>query len=423
MTIAHVFSIIIAILAFAPLLMFIVFFHEYGHFSVARMLGIRVDTFSIGFGKPLVSWMDKKGTEWRIATIPLGGYVKFFGDLNAASQPNTEALGEPNDGDEPSKPVTTQFPSGNRDELARGMTAEERKVCFHFKPVWARALVVAAGPFANFLLSIVIFASLFMLLGRNVAAPVVGAVQPDSAAEEAGFIAGDRILSVNGRAVAEFGDIQNVVMLSTGEALAIEIDRQGERLMLTATPRRTEIEDGFGNKQSTGLLGIRADGTFTSIRYGPIGAVQQATKSVWNVISTTVRFIGRLIVGKESADMLGGPVKMAKYAGQAASSGFDERLPQETSFPERLRISLTTMITLAAFMSVSIGFLNLLPIPVLDGGHLVYYAIEGVFGKPLGPRVQAIGYQIGLVLLVSFMLFVTWNDISGLITSSFTSNG
>ncbi len=423
MSIAQLIIVPISIVSFLLLLSFIVFFHEFGHFSVARMLGVRVDTFSIGFGKPLLKWMDRKGTEWRISMIPLGGYVKFFGDLNAASQPDPTLQDDSLDDEAAQKPVTTQFPTGDAQALAAGMTEEERSVCFHFKPVWARAMVVAAGPLANFVLAIAIFASLMMFFGRAVVAPVIGNVTPDSAAAAAGLLAGDRIVEVNNKQINDFYDVRSIVQLATGDSLTIKVDRDGELVSVVAVPRREEIEDAFGNKVKMGLLGISSNGEVEFKKFGPLEAVGASVKEVVRIISTTFRFIGRLVQGKESAEQLGGPVKMAKYAGQAASLGFGDRISDEASFGDRLRISLVNWINLAAFISVSIGFLNLLPIPVLDGGHLVYYGYEAVAGRPVGPRVQMIGYQIGLLLLVSFMVFVTWNDISGLLASTFSSKG
>lgn len=406
----------VSIIAFAVLLMFIVFFHEFGHFSMARLLGVRVDVFSIGFGKPFARWVDRKGTEWRIAMIPLGGYVKFFGDANAASMPD-KALEREDTQDAKRSPGTTQFPSA-RDPHASGMSAEERKVCFHFKPVWARALVVLAGPMANFILAIAIFAGLLSVFGRNIVPPVAAEITSGSAAELAGFQVDDRIVEINGRKIARFRDVQGFVQLSTGDQMTVVVERNGKRVTLTPTPIRQEITDAFGNTESVGMLGFAArPDAYEFKRYGPIAAVGEGAKEVRRIITTTVRFLGRLVQGKESTKLLGGPVKMAKYAGQAASSGFVDGREAEVAFGDRLKISLTNFINLSAFISVSIGFLNLLPIPVLDGGHLVYYAFEAIAGKPLDPRIQAAGFQIGLVILFSFMIFVTWNDVSGLVSS------
>lgn len=427
MTLDQLIIVPISIIAFLVLLTFIVFFHEFGHFSIARLLGVKVDTFSIGFGKPLLRWVDRKGTEWRIASLPFGGYVKFFGDLNAASQPDPQQIGEEDQEqaeEEAPKPVTTQFPTADKAALAGRLSEEERKVCFHFKPVWVRAAVVAAGPMANFILAIAIFAGLFMTFGKSTTLPIVGRVEVGTAAEEAGIQVGDRILSIDGRKVNYFQDIGPIIQLSSGEEIPITVERAGEEVTLTATPRRTERDDGLGNKQKTGFLGVgsqRGTGTFKRLSF--VEAVPEATKRVASIIGSTLRFFRRLLVGKEAVDQLGGPVKMAKFAGQAATLGFSDLVPENIPFWERFRISLGTFINLAAVISVSIGFLNLLPIPVLDGGHLVYYGYEAVVGRPMGARIQAIGYQIGLVVLLSFMVFVTWNDVSGLLVSIFSSNG
>ncbi len=402
----------ITIVAFLVLLTIIVFFHEYGHFSVARMLGVRVDVFSIGFGKPLLRWTDKKGTEWRIASLPLGGYVKFFGDLNAASQAPAEAAGG-------GKPMTTQFPRpGQEDDIGSGMTEEERKVCFHFKPVWARAAVVAAGPFANFILAVAIFAVLFMSIGRTIVEPTIGAVSEASAAETAGFEVGDKIVSVDGRRIEQFSELYDLVLLSGGETIRFEVERNGEIREITVTPRRVEDEDRYGNKIDRWLLGIGPDtSAYSFVKYGPGGAIREGVGEVMRILSVTVRFLGRVIAGQEDASQLGGPIKMAQYAGQSVMSGFDQESYREPpGFWTMLKVSLVDFISLAAVVSVSIGFLNLLPVPVLDGGHLLYYGYEAIAGKPLGVRAQAVGFRVGVVLLASLMIFVTWNDINQLIS-------
>jgi len=402
----------ITLVAFIALLCTIVFFHEYGHFSVARMLGVRVDVFSIGFGKTIARWRDRKGTEWRIAMLPLGGYVKFFGDEGPASNASAEVEHAKQ---EEGHPATTQFPRpGHEHEVGRGMSAEERAVCFHFKPVWARAMIVAAGPFANFILAIAIFAGLLMTFGQVVGEPKIGAVQPDSAAAEAGFEPGDVIRSANGRRVETFSDLTMIVRLSSGEDVAFEVERDGAIVALTATPRRQVIKDALGNDAEMGVLGVVGDPkAFHFVRYGPADAFTGAVKQVWQILASTGKFLSRLVLGKEDAKQLGGPIKMAQYAGQSALSGFDgDPSLAGMDLLTRLKISLASFISLAAIVSVSIGFLNLLPVPVLDGGHLMYYAYEAAAGKPLGARAQAIGFRVGIVLLASFMLFVTWNDIS-----------
>jgi regulator of sigma E protease len=400
----------ITLVAFIILLCLIVFFHEYGHFLAARLLGVRVEVFSIGFGKTLAKWRDRHGTEWRIAMLPLGGYVKFYGDAGPASAP-----GESVTAARESHPATTQFPRPGREHAAaRGMSAEDRAACFHFKPVWARALIVAAGPFANFALAVAIFFGLLLVFGSIVGDAKVGRVIEGSAAEEAGFRKGDLILTANGARIDTFSDLAMVTRLSSGETLAFRVERDGEVITILATPRRQLVEDAFGNKTEMGALGIEGDPTaFHRVRYSASEAFAGAVKQVWQIIGSTTKFLGRLVLGKEDAKQLGGPIKMAQYAGQSALSGFsaDEGL-ESLDFLTRLQISLATFINLAGIVSVSIGFLNLLPVPVLDGGHLMYYAYEAAAGRPLGPKAQAIGFRVGIVLLASFMLFVTWNDIS-----------
>ncbi|MEM8771747.1 MAG: RIP metalloprotease [Pseudomonadota bacterium] len=404
----------LTLIAFLILLTVIVFIHEYGHFSVARMLGVRVEVFSIGFGKTLARWVDKKGTEWRIALLPLGGYVKFFGDMNPASQASSE-VSEPQ-----AAPVTTQFPKpGDEEETAARMTPEERAVCFHFKPVWARALIVAAGPVFNFILAVVIFTSLFMTLGRDNLAPIVGVVSPESAALEAGFKPGDTILTVDGRRIEKFNQLYDLVLLSGGAEMRFEIERGGDTQSLTVTPRRVEGADRYGNPIERWLLGLGPDqNAVTFQKFGFFEALGEGVHELWRVLSITVRFMGKIITGQEDPRQLGGPLKMAQYAGQSVMSGFDESVyASEPSFWTMLKVSLIDFISLAAVVSVSIGFLNLLPVPVLDGGHLMYYAYEAIAGQPLGAKAQAIGFRVGIVMLASLMIFVTWNDINNLISS------
>ena len=361
------------LIPFLFVLTIIVFFHELGHFLVARWCGIKVLVFSIGFGPELVGFNDRHGTRWKISTIPLGGYVKFFGDENAASMPDANAIA--------------------------AMNPDERKVSFFHKSVGARAAVVAAGPIANFLLAIAIFATIFAIYGKQETAARVDQVTPDTAASVAGFQPGDLVLSINGRTIESFRDMQEIVSLSADEPLEFVVERGGNTVKLHATPRLTEEKDIFGNVYRIGRLGItqtNAPSDIKTHKFGPIAAIGEAGKQTWFVIDQTFRYLGKLIVGRASTQDLGGPVRIAQMSGQAASLGF------------------TFLMNFAALISVSIGLLNLFPIPLLDGGHLLFYAIEALRGRPVSERVQEVGFRIGFAIIVMLMIFTVWNDVSHL---------
>lgn len=350
---------------FLFVLTLVVFVHEYGHFIVARWCGVRVNVFSIGFGPEIFGRTDRHGTRWRVSAIPLGGYVKFEGDANAASMPERGAPAAAPD----------SFPA---------------------QSVAARAAIVAAGPAANLLFAIAVFAALFLFLGKPVIEARVGTVQPGSAAEEAGIAPGDVIRAIDGAAIESFGDVQRIVSLSADDALEIAVDRDGEALELTATPRRTEVTDRFGNVHKIGVLGItnaapEAGGRIES--FSIPGAILEGAKETWFITSSTFAGIGRIIVGRSSMDELGGPIKIAQISGQVATLG------------------IAALLQWVATISVSIGLLNLMPIPMLDGGHLVYYAVESVRGRPLSERVQDVGFRIGFVLVLLLTIYVAWNDI------------
>jgi len=347
-----------------------VFFHELGHFLIARLCGVRVSVFSIGFGPELVGFNDPHGTRWKFSLIPLGGYVKFFGDDNAASAPDRAALA--------------------------AMSEVERKHSFVHQPVGSRAAIVVAGPMANFLLAIAIFAGLFMLFGRPSASPRVDAVQPASAAAAAGFQPGDVVLKIDGRPVESFADMQRIVSTSAGETLTFEVDRGGARITLKATPALQEVKDNFGNVNKIGILGITRSNApdDTNVQpVGPLKAVVLGTEETWFVVERTLSYIGRVFIGRESADQLGGPIRIAEVSCQVATAG------------------LAALMQLTAILSVSIGLLNLFPIPLLDGGHLLFYGIEAVRGRPLSERAQELGFRIGFVVVVMLMIFTTYNDI------------
>jgi regulator of sigma E protease len=359
-----VFNLLGYIVPFVVALVVIVFIHELGHFLVARFFGVRVEAFSIGFGKKLFGWTDSKGTEWKICALPIGGYVKFEGDANGASFPSAEQAGAG---------------EGN----------------FHTKPIWQRALVVAAGPIANFILAIGIFTAAFSLVGIPYYSARVADLPKDGAALEAGLKPGDWVREIDGVTIKHFGDIQSYVRVRPGQEMSVVVERNGERLTFPVKTRSVEFDDGFGGKINIGQIGIARDPKEELVitRMGPIEAMGEATSQTWGIITTTLRYLKRMVVGQESVKMIGGPGMIAKGAGDAASNGF------------------TSFVAFVAFISVSIGLVNLFPVPMLDGGHLVFYAIEAVRGKPLGPKAQEWGFRIGLSFVVMLMLLGTTNDL------------
>ncbi|MEA3025588.1 MAG: regulator of sigma protease [Alphaproteobacteria bacterium] len=347
----------------------VVFFHELGHFLVARWCGVRVLTFSVGFGPEIVGFNDRYGTRWKLSAIPLGGYVKFFGDDNAASVPDEAAVAN--------------------------MTEAEKRQSFFHQPVGRRAAVVAAGPFANFILAIVIFATIFALYGRQTTTARVDAVQPDSAAAAAGLKPGDVVLAIDGRPIESFSDMQRVVSANAGRTLTFQIDRGGTPITLTATPALKQGKDGFGNSTCQAVLGVSrsmSPGDVKTEHVSPIAAVWLGAKETWFIIDRTFSYIGGLFAGRECADQLGGPIRIAQISGQVATLGF---MP---------------VLHLAAMLSVSIGLLNLFPVPLLDGGHLLFYGIEALRGRPLSARSQEIGFRIGFAIVVMLMIFTVFND-------------
>ena len=358
------------VIPFLFVLTLVVFFHELGHFLVARWCGVRVVVFSIGFGPELFGFNDRHGTRWKLSAIPLGGYVKFFGDENAASVPDQAALA--------------------------AMNEEERRHSFVHQPVGRRAAIVVAGPLANFLLAIAIFAALFMVFGKPSTSPRVDAIQPGSAAEAAGFQPGDVVLTIDGRPVESFSDMQQVVSTSAGQTLVFEVDRGGVRVMLKAVPTLKESKDRFGNVHRIGVLGITRSPSPDDTHFQPVGplkAVELGVQRTWFVVERTLSYIGGVISGREAADQLGGPIRIAQVSGQVATEG------------------LSSLFSLTAVLSVSIGLLNLFPVPLLDGGHLLFYAIEAARGRPLSERAQEVGFRIGLAIVLMLMIFATYNDI------------
>ena len=355
--------------AFLFVITLVVFFHELGHFLVARLFGVKVDVFSVGFGKEIFGWNDKRGTRWKVSWLPIGGYVKFAGDADASSKPDHAA--------------------------AARMSAAERGQTLAFKPVGQRALVAAAGPFANFALAIVLLTGLLMVSGRVVVTPLVGDVTPGSPAQMAGIKPGDLVTRINRTAISDFQQLPQIISVSGGETLNIGLKRAGRELTVLVTPRLTKTKDVLGNVSSQMVIGVRppANAPVTREQYGPVGAFGAACTETWDIIKTTILGISQMITGHASADQLRGPAGIAQMTKQVAEFGF---LP---------------LLNLVAILSVSIGLANLFPIPLLDGGHLLYYGVEAVLGRPLGERAQDVGFRLGLVLVLGLMLLTTWNDL------------
>lgn len=369
--------------------------HELGHFTCARAFGIAVDRFSIGFGRTGAAWRDRAGVEWRIGLLPLGGYVRFAGDENAAGVPDREDLA-----DLRQRVLAKEGPGADRRYL-------------QFRPVWQRALVVLAGPAANFVLAIVLFAAIFATLGQAETPFSVGAVQPGSAAERAGFLPGDRILAADGHAIGGFDDLASYVAYRDGTPIRFVIERQGEERRIVATPGRRQLETAFGGSQTAGLLGIspHPEGVWRLRRLGPAQALAAGAQETWSVLSTTVFYLGRMIGGQVSPDQLHSVLGMARASGTITRQAVGQS-PHDLAM--QWAAAAAGLTGFAALISVSIGFMNLLPLPVLDGGHLVFYAYEWVMGRPMPTQAQAAGYRIGLALLVGLMLFATWNDVQRL---------
>ncbi|CAN7250715.1 RIP metalloprotease RseP [Bosea sp. LjRoot9] len=355
---------------FLFVLAIVVFIHELGHFLVGRWCGVDVKVFSIGFGREIYGFNDKHGTRWRISLIPLGGYVKFSGDADASSAPDNAEVAQ--------------------------MTPQERARSFPAQSIGERAAIVAAGPIANFLLAIFIFAATVFLFGKQVLIPRVDQVRADSAAERAGLQAGDLVVAIDGQPIGSFNDMQRVISVRPNEVVSVTVERAGAKLTIPVTPALVETTSPLG-KQRIGVIGVEASRKaedWKVQRFGPLEALRNGVSETWFVVERTYDYIGKLVSGRESTDQLSGPIRIAQVSGLVASNG-----------------GFLALINLAAILSVSIGLMNLLPVPMLDGGHLMFYAIETLRGRPLSERAQEIGARIGLSLVLLLMLFVTWNDI------------
>lgn len=345
--------------------------HELGHYLVGRWFGVKAEAFSIGFGRELAGWTDKRGTRWKLSALPLGGYVQFAGDMNPASQPSAEWLTLP---------------------------AAEREQTFQAKSVWQRALIVAAGPLTNLFVTVAIFAAFNLIYGRLDVQPVVSTFAPQSAAQDAGLKLGDRILSVDGDRVEDHQDLVEQIALYPGRTIRLEVERAGDEVMIPVRIASVLEKDSFGNESRVGRLGIYSGGG-RIVPVGPVEAVTLAWKQTVSMVNMMITGIAQIFTGERSVKELGGPLKIAKYSGEQLSLG-----PQ-------------AFVAFAALISINLAFINLLPIPGLDGGHLAFYAAEVLRRKPVGSRGQEWAFRTGIAFVLGLMVFVTLNDVVSLFSS------
>ena len=359
------------ILSFIILISIVVFVHEYGHYYYAKKFGVGVTDFSIGFGKEIFGFNDKHGTRWKLCLIPLGGYVKFYGDTNASSVPNSD---------------------DQRDDL-------EKSKLLNYKPLHQRAIIVSAGPIANFVLAIVIFAVIFLTVGKDKSIPIISSVVENSPAQRAGLQSNDQITFVNNKKINSINEVAKFITLSDSDVVKIEVLRQNKPLAFSIKTETKSVKDNFGNNIKRKMIGIKISplkNKFTREKLGPVKSIYFAFLETYNTIAITLSYIGKIITGSESADQLGGPIKIAQVSGQVAEHG------------------LIPFLSIMAYISISLGLINLFPIPLLDGGHLFFYFIEFIRGKPLSGKVQLIFYKFGIFVLFSLMFFATFNDLKSL---------
>lgn len=361
-------GILFSILSFVAMFTVLVFIHEFGHFYTARRLGVKVDVFSIGFGKEIFGWNDKHGTRWKFCMVPLGGYVKFFGDAGAASNA-TDGLDD--------------------------MSDDEKAVSFHHKPLLARAAIVAAGPLINLAFAVAIFTGLYMTYGEPYSPSKVSEVMENSAAQESGLQAGDLITEINGNSVTRFADIIDYVSINMGENLILTVERDGTLHTLNLVPRLEKMVDRFGNEFPVRRIGVRSSGREYQ-QHGLISGIGASVDNTGRIMGLMLKTLGQVVMGVRSVTEMGGPVKIAQFTGQSASMG------------------IVSFIGFMALISINLGLVNLLPIPMLDGGHLFIYAIEGLRRKPISQKVQEYAFIIGFIFLISLTVVLTWNDLSGL---------
>jgi regulator of sigma E protease len=370
------------ILPFIALIVVVVFIHEYGHFYFAKRFGVGVTDFSIGFGKEMFGWNDKSGTRWKVCVIPLGGYVKFFGDRNVYSQADNE-------------------------KIIKEYSKEDQDKLFVLKPLYQRALIVFGGPLANFLLAILIFFSVYTFAGKDFTPAVINEVQKDSPAMVAGLKDNDIIVSIDGNKVKSIMEVSKFIMMSTDEFINFTINRYDQDLIFKVKPNLVESEDDFGNKVTKRMIGIKLgayNNEVNHVKLGPAKALFYAVNEVYFVSTSSLKYIGSMLTGKGDSSQLGGPIRIAKISGQVAEFGI---LP---------------FISLMAYISISLGLINLFPIPMLDGGHLMFYGIEKVLGRPLSQKTQEGFFRIGMFLLLSLMFFTTFNDLKDVGLFKFFNN-
>lgn len=396
-------GILIYAASFVVVLSVVVFVHEFGHFQVARWRKVAIDTFSIGFGKTLLGWRDKQGVQWKVGALPLGGYVKFADDADAMSTAPREQI---------------EDPAALAEARAKGL--------FHAQPLITRSLVVAAGPVFNFIFAILAFALIALMIGRDAtdyaSLPArVGAVAVDGAAARAGIQPGDIIRSANGEAISNWAELRAIATRSADRPLALVIERNGAQINLTATPTRSTGQAG-APPAGQGLLGVEGplalEHEQVRERFGPIGALGVGAANTWGIVAQTGAYIGAIFAGRESGDQIAGPLGIINVSGQVATSALTAE-GGGASWTDRLGTLGISLLGLAAVLSVAVGFVNLLPIPILDGGHLLFYAIEAARGgKPLPPAAQEWAYRAGFAVMASLFLFATWNDITRLLPGS-----
>lgn len=364
------------ILPFVFVISLIVFIHELGHYLVGRWCGVKIDAFSLGFGPEIFAWVDGHGTRWRLAAFPIGGYVKFHGDAHAASAPDFEGVA--------------------------AMTQEERRLTLAGQPLRNRAAIVAAGPIANFILALAIFTLLFSVFGRSEQVAQIGGVETGSPAAQAGFVAGDLVTAVNGRPITTFEELQQATILSTGLPMTFVVTRNGADVNLSATPQIAVVDQGVLGKRRMGRLGLASSRDPADVRQercAPTTCAVWGAREVGFIVEATGAYVGGLLAGRETVDNLSGPIGVSQIAGEMA------------------KVSLWQLLSLAGLFSVSVGLMNLLPVPLLDGGHLMYFALEGLRGRPLSERVQQIGLRIGVAFVALLVIFTTSHDILRLVTN------